>query len=76
MYSFCRHGPREVTKREEFSLKGQLQCEFKYAPFSREIRQPHIPSNEEKEIGRILEMALEPAVMLVRRYVILHFKVG
>lgn len=64
-----------MTRREEFSLKGQLLCEFKYAPFSREVRQPHIPTNEEKEIGRILEMALEPAVMLVRGNIEFYFMV-
>ena len=60
------YGPREVTRRDELSMKGQLSCEFKYATFSRQQRQQHQQNNDEKDLSLLLQEALEPAVMLVR----------
>lgn len=58
------YGPREVTRREEFSMRGQLNCEFKYATFSNRLRRQHQQDNEEKDLSAMLEEALEPAVCL------------
>lgn len=58
------YGPREVTRRKDFQINGQLYCEFKYAPYSCQIRQPYIPSAEEKDISRTIEEALESVVLL------------
>jgi exosome complex component MTR3 len=60
-----RYGPREVVKKEEFSMIGQLTCEFKFATFSCRIRRQHQQDNEEKDYSSQLQEALEPAVCLV-----------
>ena len=60
-----RYGPREITRREEFSMKGQLTCEFKFATFSCQLRRQHQPDNQEKDLSIQLLEALEPAVCLV-----------
>ena len=59
------YGPREVTRRENLSMKGQLSCEYKCATFARQKRQQHQQSNDEKDLSLLLQEALEPAVMLV-----------
>ena len=61
-----RYGPREVTRREDFSMQGQLNCEFKYATFSCTSRRQHMMDSEEKDISALLYQALSPAVILVR----------
>jgi exosome complex component MTR3 len=58
------YGPREVTRREDFSLQGQLLCVFKFATFSGRYRRQHQPDSEEKELSQIMREALEPAVIL------------
>ena len=63
----ARYGPREGTRREEFSMKGQLSCELKYAAFSRRKRVNHIQDSEEKDLSVLLREALEPAVQLVSK---------
>lgn len=60
-----RYGPREVAKKEEFSMKGQITCDFKYATFSCKYRRQHQQDNEEKDLSVQLLEALEPAVCLV-----------
>lgn len=61
------YGPREVQKKSDFSLNGQLFCEFKLAPFScRGRRRGHQQDSEEVESSRVLKQALEAAVCLVR----------
>ena len=60
-----RYGPREVLKKEEFSMKGQLSCEFKFATFSCQNRRSHQQDGEEKDFSVQLLEALEPAVCLV-----------
>lgn len=58
------YGPREVVKKEEFSMKGQLTCEFKFATFSCRVRRQHQQDNEERDYSSQLQDALEPAVCL------------
>lgn len=58
------YGPREVTKREEFSMQGQLLCEVKYATFSCALRRKHQQDQEEKDASLMLKQALTPAVRL------------
>ena len=65
VYFWYRYGPREVTKREEFSMKGQLNCEFKFATFSCRKRRQHQQDMQEKEYSDILVQTLQPAVRLV-----------
>lgn len=60
-----RYGPREVTKKEEFSMKGQLTCEFKFATFSCRVRRQYQQDNEERDYSCQLQDALEPAVRMV-----------
>uniref|UniRef100_A0A0B7BKG3 Exosome complex component MTR3 n=1 Tax=Arion vulgaris TaxID=1028688 RepID=A0A0B7BKG3_9EUPU len=58
------YGPREVLRREDFSLKGQLTCDFKFATFSCNQRRQHQPDEQSKDLSvRILE-AMESAVCL------------
>lgn len=58
------YGPREVTKKEEFSMKGQLTCEFKFATFSCRVRRQYQQDNEERDYSCQLQDALEPAVRM------------
>jgi len=58
------YGPREVTRREDFSMKGQLNCEIKFATFSGVHRRQHMQDAEERDISVILTQSLEPAVRL------------
>jgi len=58
------YGPRESQRQHEFSEKGKISCEFKFAPFSCwQIRQ-HIQDSEEKEFSSFVVQALKPAVCL------------
>ena len=59
------YGPREVQKKSDFSLNGQLFCEFKFAPFSCKKKRGHQQDNEELELSCILRESLAPAVCLV-----------
>lgn len=54
--------PREIPNRTEYSLKGEIYCHFKYAPFSCSRRRQHQQDSEEKQNSAILKQALEPAV--------------
>lgn len=58
------YGPRAVVKKEEFSMKGQLTCEFKFTTFSCEKRRQYQQDSEEKDYSVQLLEALEPAVLL------------
>lgn len=57
--------PREVHNKTGYCVKGELFCEFKFAPFSHRKRKLHQQDAEEKEYSLILQRALEPAVCLV-----------
>ncbi|XP_012218596.1 exosome complex component MTR3 [Linepithema humile] len=56
--------PREVHNKTGYCVKGELFCEFKFAPFSHRKRKLHQQDAEEKEYSLILQRALEPAVCL------------
>lgn len=58
------YGPREVMRRKDFQINGQLYCEFKYAPYSCQTRQSYLPTAEEKDISKTIEEALESVVLL------------
>ncbi|KAL5015201.1 hypothetical protein ScPMuIL_009471 [Solemya velum] len=58
------YGPREIARREEFSWKGQITCEFKFATFSCLHRRQPQQDGEEKDFSVQLLEALEPAVCL------------
>ena len=65
-YFRIRYGPREVTRREDFSMKGQLMCELKFATFSCQKRRGHLADKRDSEYSLLLQNALEPAILLVR----------
>jgi exosome complex component MTR3 len=54
--------PREIPNRSEYSSKGEIYCEFKYAPFSCHKRRLHQQDSEELECSAIMKQALESAV--------------
>ena len=58
------YGPREVQKKSDFRLNGQLFCELKFAPFSCQKRRGHQQDNEELEMSHLVREALESAVCL------------
>lgn len=58
------YGPREVTKKEDFSMYGQLQCEFRFATFASVRRRPHEPDDIQRDLSIIVQEALQPAVQL------------
>eukprot|EP00058_Branchiostoma_floridae_P002486 XP_002587974.1 hypothetical protein BRAFLDRAFT_124886 [Branchiostoma floridae] len=60
------YGPREIARREEFTMKGRLCCELKFATFACRRRRQHIQDNQEKDGALIVLQALEPAVCLDR----------
>lgn len=58
--------PREIPNKNEYSINGELYCEFKFAPFSTEKRRGFVRDAQEREYSVYLRRALEPAVMRVR----------
>ncbi|CAG9766488.1 unnamed protein product [Ceutorhynchus assimilis] len=56
--------PKEIPNKQDYSLKGEISCEFKYAPFSCTKRRLHQQDNEEKRNSLIMKKALESAVCL------------
>ncbi|XP_046734008.1 exosome complex component MTR3-like isoform X1 [Diprion similis] len=54
--------PREIPNKNEYSLQGELFCEFKYAPFACAKRRIHQQDSEEKEFSLVMQRSLEPAV--------------
>ncbi|KAL3890967.1 hypothetical protein ACJMK2_003233 [Sinanodonta woodiana] len=58
------YGPREVIRKEDFSMKGLLTCEFRFATFSCRERRQHQQDVEEKDYSVQLLEALEPAICL------------
>ncbi|KAI4466531.1 exosome complex component [Holotrichia oblita] len=54
--------PREIPNKNEYSLNGELYCEFKFAPFSCPKRRMHQQDAEEKQNSIVMKQALEPAV--------------
>ncbi|XP_003747314.1 exosome complex component MTR3 [Galendromus occidentalis] len=60
-------GPREVTRRKEFSLKAQLRCVFTFEPFATPGGRQENISLLEQRYSSWLEESLKPVVQL-RRY--------
>ena len=62
------HGPREIPRRSDFSMKGVLACHVQLAPFSAAAsrRAPGV-DHEARELANIVKEALEATVCLVRR---------
>lgn len=56
--------PREIPNKPDYSLKGEIYCEFKFAPFSCPKRRLHQQNNEEKQYSFIMKKALESTVCL------------
>nr|CAD7434283.1 unnamed protein product [Timema monikensis] len=59
------YDPREIPGKTDYSMNGELYCEFKFAPFSCITRRGHQHDTEEKELSLNLKRALEPAVCRV-----------
>ena len=67
------HGPREIPRRSDFSMKGVLACHAQLAPFSAAAsrRAPgggagSVVDQEGREVANIVREALEATVCLVR----------
>ncbi|KAG1670084.1 Exosome complex component MTR3 [Nymphon striatum] len=59
------YGPREVLKKRDFNINGQLNCEVKYAPYScPNIRRSPQGTSDESELSTIVCDALKPAVCM------------
>jgi len=58
------YGPREVMRREDFSLKGQLTCELRFSTFASKYRSGHQQDAQERDLSVQMLEALEPAVRL------------
>eukprot|EP00088_Acartia_fossae_P041857 TRINITY_DN4381_c1_g1_i1.p1 TRINITY_DN4381_c1_g1~~TRINITY_DN4381_c1_g1_i1.p1 ORF type:complete len:268 (-),score=39.79 TRINITY_DN4381_c1_g1_i1:107-910(-) len=58
------YGPREIPKRSDFSMKGILSCEMKFAPFACSTRRGHQRDSEEIELGLLLKECLESTVRM------------
>ncbi|XP_066152589.1 exosome complex component MTR3 isoform X2 [Euwallacea fornicatus] len=56
--------PREIPKKNDYGLKGEIFCEFKYAPFSCTKRKLYQQNAEEKLYSSIMKKALESTVCL------------
>ncbi|KAJ9593208.1 hypothetical protein L9F63_015253, partial [Diploptera punctata] len=54
--------PREIPRKSDYSVNGELYCEFKFAPFSCTKWRGHQADAYEKECSLMLRRALEPAV--------------
>ena len=58
------YGPKEIIRRDEFSLKGKVFCEFKFMPFSRIHYCEQRQSFEEKMISKTISDAMEGVILL------------
>ncbi|XP_044263680.1 exosome complex component MTR3-like [Tribolium madens] len=54
--------PREIPNKTDYSSKGEIYCEFKFAPFSCHKRRLHQQDSEEQQYSAIMKQALESAV--------------
>ena len=57
-------GPREVSKREDFSMTGAICVEFKFATFSETCRRGHQQDGQERDLSLLLQETLQPAILL------------
>jgi exosome complex component MTR3 len=60
------YGPREVAHRRDFSMRGQLTAELKFAPFACKTRRGQQADQEEEELGLVVAEALASTVCLHR----------
>uniref|UniRef100_A0A023GHI3 Exosome complex component MTR3 n=1 Tax=Amblyomma triste TaxID=251400 RepID=A0A023GHI3_AMBTT len=58
------YGPREIARRKDFTYKGQINCEFRFAQYSCQIRRQHLNDSEALHFSQLLEEALAPVVCL------------
>lgn len=58
------YDPREKPNKSDYSSKGSIYCEFKYASFSCFNRRMHQQDDEEKQYSNILKQALESSICL------------
>jgi len=58
------YGPREIQKRSDFTMKGLISCEFKFAPFACTSRRAHQADAEELELSLLLKECLESTVRM------------
>lgn len=58
------YGPREIARRKDFTFKGQINCEFRFAQYSCPIRRQHLNDGEALHYSQLLEKALAPVVCL------------
>lgn len=54
--------PREIPNKTDYSPKGEIYCEFKFAPFSCRKRRLHQQDSEEIQYSAIMKQALESVV--------------
>lgn len=54
--------PREIPKQNQYSVNGDLYCDFKFSPFACTKRRSPQTDAEEKSLALSMKRALEPAV--------------
>jgi hypothetical protein len=66
VFFMFRYGPRPLSRsNQEFSDKGQLVCDCKFAPFAMaEGRREKGQGQDEQELSHLLHETLEPVVQL------------
>lgn len=60
------YGPRDTLRMREYSSKGRVSVDLKYAAFAGERRRGYMQDGEEREMAGLLEQALAAAVRLER----------
>lgn len=58
------YGPREIPRKQDFTINGVLFCDLKFSSFSCKTRRPPQPDAQDKELSLVLQQALEPVVCL------------
>lgn len=58
------YGPREIARRRDFTFKGQINCEFKFAQYSCPVRRQPVNDSEALQYSQLLEEALSSVVCL------------
>lgn len=58
------YGPREIARRKDFTLRGQVNCELRFAQYSCPIRRHPLSDSEALQYSQLLREALTPVVCL------------
>ncbi len=58
------YGPHDATRSRDYSAKGVIECDFKFAPFSGPVRRGYTQDAEEKENSLLLCETFSHAVRL------------